>query len=264
MKRLLLGCVLMAAAGPSSAENWPAWRGPRGDGTSLEKDVPTQWSATNNVVWKTAIPGEGHSSAILWSDRLFLTTALKDAQERALVCLERKTGNILWQQTVLHAPLEAKNAENSYASSTPTTDGEKVYVTFLDGKDVVVAAYDFAGKQLWLVRPGQFYSQWGFSHNPMLFQDKVIVAADSKGENFIAALSRTDGHTFWKVQRENPTQSYSAPLLGQMAGRVQMVVAGNKAVTSLDPSNGKTLWTVDGPSEDCVITPVYNQKAGLV
>jgi outer membrane protein assembly factor BamB len=114
------------------------------------------------------------------------------------------------------------------------------------------------------VRPGEFYSQHGFSHTPTLFEDKVIIDCDSKGENFIAALARKDGHTLWKVQRDNATQSYSAPLIREIAGRMQMVVPGNKAVTSLDPRDGRTIWVSDGPSEDCVITPVYNSQAGLV
>lgn len=261
---LALGCVLLLGSRDAQAENWPGWRGPRGDGTSLETNVPIQWSATENVVWKTPLPGLGHSSPVVWGDRVFLTTALTESHERILLGLDRKTGRILWQQTVVRSPLEAKNNENSYASSTPATDGERVFVTFLDGKDVVVAAYDFAGKQLWLARPGGFYSQWGFSHTPVLFEDKVIVVCDSKGENFIVALGCADGRTLWKIARDNPTQSYSAPLLREMSGRVQLVVAGNKAVTSYDPRDGKRLWVADGPSDDCVATPTYNAKAGLV
>lgn len=261
---VLLAGLWLFAPSRAQAEDWPGWRGPRGDGTSLERDVPTKWSATENVAWKTPIPGAGHSSPIVWGGRLFLTTALTESQERVLLSLDRKTGTIQWQEKVLRSALEAKNNENSYASSTPVTDGEKIYVTFLDVVDVVVAAYDFSGKQLWLVRPGRFKSQWGFSHSPVLFEDKVIVVCYSKGENFIVAVSRTDGHTLWKTPCENPTQSYSPPLIRAMAGRVQMIVPGNKAVTSLDPRTGKLLWVVDGLADDSVITPVYSEKTGLV
>ena len=256
--------LLTLAANLVCAENWPCWRGPRGDGTSLEKEPPIRWSGTENVVWKTPIPGEGHSSPIIWDNRIFLTSALRETQERVLLSCDRKTGAVLWQQAVVRSPLEAKNNENSYASATPATDGQKVYVTFLDGVDVVIAAYDFSGKQLWLVRPGRFKSQWGFSHTPVLFEDKVIVVCYSKGENFVVAVSRADGHTLWKTACENPTQSYSTPLIRKMAGRVQMIAPGNKAVTSYDPQTGKMLWMVEGPSDDSVITPVYHQKAHLV
>ena len=257
-------CLFSLAASLANAENWPCWRGPRGDGTSLEKDAPTVWNGSNNITWKTAVPGEGHSSPIVWDDQIFLTTAMKETQERVLLSFNRRTGNVLWQQSVLRSPLEGKNNENSYASATPATDGEKVYVTFLDGEEVVVAAYSFAGKQVWLARPGRFKSQWGFSHTPVLFEDKVIVVCYSKGENFVVALRRADGRVAWKTPCENPTQSYSPPLIGKMAGRVQMIAPGDKAVTSYDPQSGKALWRVDGPSDDFVATPVYHEKAGLV
>ena len=173
MKTVTTHLAVLAVLGftaqiPVSGENWTGWRGPRGDGTSLETVVPTKWSGSDNVAWKTPIPGSGHSSPIVWGDRIFLTTSIVATQDRVLLSLDRKTGKILWQKTVINAPLEAKHAENAYASSTAATDGEKVYVTFLDGKDVVVAAYDFAGEQKWLCRPGKFDSNWGFCHSPVL------------------------------------------------------------------------------------------------
>jgi outer membrane protein assembly factor BamB len=264
IKQIALVCWLAGSTALARAENWPCWRGPRGDGTSLEKNAPTEWSATKNIAWKTAVPGEGHSSPIIWDDRIFLTTALRESQERVLLSVDRKTGATLWQQAVVRAPLEAKNNENSYASATPATDGERVYVTFLDASEVVVAAYDFSAKPLWQVRPGRFKSQWGFSHSPVLFEDKVLVVCYSKGENFVVALSRADGHTLWKTPCDNPTQSYSPPLVRKMAGHIQMITPGNKAVTSYDPQTGKALWWVDGLADDAVITPVYSEKSGLV
>ena len=188
--------------------------------------MPIRWDATNHVVWKTAVPGEGHSSPILWGNRLFLTSALKQTEERCLLCFERETGKLLWQQTVLRAPLEAKNSENSFASSTPATDGQKIYVTFLDGKDVVAAACDFTGKSNWLVRPGQFVNQHGFSHNPTLFEDKVIVCCDSKGENFVVAGPHRRPPALEGPARD-PTAEFSAPLIPQ-AGRARAVGAARQ------------------------------------
>jgi outer membrane protein assembly factor BamB len=260
-----VGWAALALSGfDAGAENWPGWRGPRGDGTSAEQDFPARWSATENVVWKTPIPGEGHSSPILWADRVFLTTALKESEERVLLALDRKTGKQLWQQVVLRSPLEAKHNENGYASATPVTDGTKVFVAFLDREEVVVAAYDFTGKALWQVRPGKFKSQWGFCHTPLLFADTVMVPCYSKGENFVVALSQADGKTVWKTAAENASQSYSAALLREMAGRSQLIVPGNGAVTSYDPRTGKVIWQVDGTSSDSVATPVYHERTGLV
>ncbi|MEK6236709.1 MAG: PQQ-like beta-propeller repeat protein, partial [Planctomycetales bacterium] len=116
----------------ATAENWPGWRGPRGDGTSMETKLPLEWNDASgkNIAWKVPAPGEGHASPIVWEDRIFLAACLKDRQERVLVCLDRKTGKTLWSRSVLRSPLETKHRLNSYASSTPATDGELVYVTF--------------------------------------------------------------------------------------------------------------------------------------
>jgi len=269
MKTVATRLAVLAVLGftaqfPASGENWPGWRGPRGDGTSLETDVPAKWSGTDNVAWKTPIPGSGHSSPIVWGDRVFLTTGIVTTQSRVLLSIDRKTGKILWQKTVINAPLENKHAENAYASSTPVTDGEQVYVTFLDGKDVVVAAYDFVGEQKWISRPGKFDSNWGFCHSPVLLDDKVLIACCGKTSGVIAALSRTEGKKIWCVEPKNPVQSFSAPLIGEMSGRVQMIVPGNAAISSYDPKDGKGLWTMDGPSKEFVVTPVFNAKAGLI
>lgn len=261
LKPLVLVVVLSAAA---HAENWPAWRGPRGDGTSLEKNVPVHWSPSSNVVWKTEIAGIGHASPIVWNDRVFLVTALLDQEERALLCLDRKTGRILWQKTVLTSPLERKHTLNSFASSTPATDGELVYVAFLDGREMVVAAYDFEGRQRWQVRPGPFASMHGFCSSPILYQDKVIVNGDHDGDSYLVALRRTDGKTQWKTPRQNQTRSYCAPLIRDLAGRTQMVLSGDKCVASYDPNNGKLHWIIDGPTEQFVASPVYNPKADLI
>src|SRR6187402_2375244 len=147
------------------AEDWPGWRGPRGDGTSTEKQVPVQWDAAKaeGMVWKTPIPGDGHSSPIVLGKRIFVSTALLDSKERVLLCLDRDSGKELWRRTVVTSDLERKHRENSYASSTPATDGERVYISYLDGLDAVVAAYDLNGNQQWLVRPGRFTSVHGFS-----------------------------------------------------------------------------------------------------
>jgi outer membrane protein assembly factor BamB len=249
---------------PGLAENWPGWRGPRGDGTSLDKNPPTHWSREQNIAWRTEVPGEGHSSPVVWKEKLFLTTAIRDTQERQLLCFDRASGKLSWKQTVVRAALEAKNNENSYASATPVTDGEKVYATFLDGMEVLVAAYGLDGKQLWTARPGRFKSQWGFSHTPVLFEDKVIVVCYSKGENFVVALNRTDGKVAWKTKAENPTQSYSPPLIRSMSGRPQLIAPGNKGVTSYDPKTGQPIWNIGGLSDDSVISAVYNEKADVL
>ncbi len=261
---MLLGGLLTAATPTAQAEPWPSWRGPRGDGTCVEQDVPTDWDPAG-ALWKTELPGKGHASPIVWGDRVLTVTALPATKERVLLCLDRNNGRILWQQTVVKGPLEKIHNENSHASGTPTTDGEWIYVTFRVGDDIVVAAHDFdSGKQLWRVRPGTHTGEWGFSNSPVLFKDKIIVDGDSKGDSFLIALDRKDGKTRWRINRANKGISYSAPLICELAGRTQLIQCGDRCVASFDPETGEQIWKVDGPSQEFVATPVYSERAGLV
>jgi outer membrane protein assembly factor BamB len=260
----LLSIALLFFAAITSAENWPTWRGPRLDGTSIEKNIPVHWSAASNLIWKTELPGAGHASPVVWENRIFTVTALSQSEARVLLCLDRKEGKILWQQTVLTSPMERKHSLNSHASSTPATDGRLVFVAFLDRAEMVVAAYDFEGKQSWLVRPGSFSSMHGFCSSPILHKDKVIVNGDHDGDSYIVALDRDTGKTLWKIPRENKTRSYCVPLLRELAGRTQMVLSGDKCVASYDPNNGSRHWLIDGPTDQFVASPVYNERAGLL
>lgn len=269
MKRVLALTILPVgllanSTSPVQAETWPGWRGPRGDGTCFEQNIPTNWDPTN-AVWRTDLPGQGHASAIVCGERVFTVTAQLATQERMLLCLDRSSGKILWQQTVVQGPLEKLHRENSYASGTPATDGERVFVTFRVGDEIVVAAHDYStGKQLWQVRPGTHAGEWGFSNEPVLCKDKVIVDGDGKGDSFLVALSRADGKTLWRLKRTRQGISYSAPFIRELAGRTQMIQCGDRCVASFDPNTGEQLWIVDGPSEEFVATPVYSEKAGLV
>ncbi|MEI7732212.1 MAG: PQQ-binding-like beta-propeller repeat protein [Verrucomicrobiota bacterium] len=260
--KILLVAALVASS--LHAENWPCWRGPRLDGTSLETKVPTQWDTNQNILWKTALPGMGHASPIVYGDRLFTVTALPEANERCLLCLDRRDGKILWQTVALTSSLEVMHKLNSPASSTPATDGQRVFTAFLDGKEMVVAAYDFNGKQQWLVRPGAFSSKHGFCSSPIVYQDKVIVNGDHDGDGYMVALDRQSGKQLWKIDRPNKTRSYVVPAIYDIGGRTQMVLSGTKCVTSYNPQDGSLFWIIDGPTEQFVASMVYGKKADLM
>lgn len=246
------------------AQNWPCWRGPNGDGTSVEINLPVQWDSITNVQWKSKVPGTGHSSPIVWEDKLFTLTALTETQEKVLLCFNVENGDLLWQKTIIKSALERKHNDNSFASGTPATDGKLVYVSVLDQDDVVVAAYDFTGKQVWIQRPGKFSSPHGYSCSPALFEDKVIINGDSKGDPFVIALSKSDGSIVWKVAHDKPSHSFSTPIFREMAGKEQMIFCGNKEIASYNPEDGSRYWYVNGPSDDFCSSPVYNEKLGLV
>lgn len=261
-----------------SAEDWPGWRGPLGDGSSTEKNVVTEWDGATgkNVAWKSPVPGEGHSSPIVVKGRVFVLTCLPETLERMLVCFDRTSGKQLWQKTVVKSLLETKHGLNSFASSTPASDGETVYATFLetDGETVpatnvgtprpvntgrmVVAAYDFEGNQKWIKRPGGFISVHGFCSNPVIHGDLLIVNGDHDGDSYIVGLNRATGDTVWKINREHKTRSYVTPIIREAAGKTQMVFSGSKCVLSLDPRTGKTIWSVDGPTEQFVASMLFD------
>jgi outer membrane protein assembly factor BamB len=283
---ILRSLSLLLALGPtlSFAENWPQWRGPRLDGTSQDTGFPV--SADGNMTWKVVLPGSGHASPIVWNDRLFIAAAVAETEQRVLICLDRATGKTLWQSNVLKAPIESIHRLNSQASSTPATDGERVFTAFLDNTEteatrkansgrvigkgevpkgtVVISAHDFDGKPLWQVRPGLFSSKHGFCSSPVVFEDKVIVNCDHDGDGYIVALAKTDGKELWRIERPNHTRSYCVPLIRDIGGRTQMVLSGTLCVTSYDPRTGKLLWIIDGPTEQFVASLVFSEQTGLL
>jgi outer membrane protein assembly factor BamB len=291
MKRLFAVLLVLTFAVTVRAENWPAWRGPRLDGSSLEKNLPIKWSVTKdkktkqetmeNIAWRAPIAGNGHSSPIVHGDFIFITTCLVDEQKRMLLCLDRVSGKLLWEREVARSPLEPRNKLNSYSSSTPVTDGKLVYVTFLrlrnktesDGPptkpreksrvpadqvpEIVVAAYDFTGKKAWEHVPGRFYSTHGFCSSPILHKDKVIINADQDALAYIVALDKNTGEEAWRIDRPNRFRSYCVPLIVEAGGRTQMVLSGSQTVTSYDPDTGAPIWNIKGPTEQYVASLVY-------
>jgi outer membrane protein assembly factor BamB len=273
--RLSVGLFAAAACTPAAlGEAWPGWRGPRGDGTSHGPAVPVRWGPEENVCWRVAVPGVGHASPIVHGGRVFLVACDTESQERLLLCYAADSGEQLWRRTVLTTPLEIKHRLNSYASSTPATDGELVYVAFweTDGALVparnvsaerdasfgrmCVAAYDFAGEQRWIVRPGEFTSCHGFCSCPVVHGNMVIVNGDHDGEGYLVALDRATGRTIWKVPRDHHTRSYVTPLVRTFGGRTQAVLSGSHHVASYDPATGAELWRVRGPCEQFVASLV--------
>jgi outer membrane protein assembly factor BamB len=264
MSLRLFGLALVLSLIPvgGHAEEWPGWRGPRGDGTSRETGIPLDWNATNKVLWKVPIPGRGYSSPIVWGDRLFVTTCLEKEQKRVLLCLERTTGKTLWERTVLSAPLEQKHRLNSFASATPATDGKHVYVAFLAYPNMEVACYDFQGNQVWMTSPGQLLSRHGFCSSPVLYKDLVILNGDQDAKAYLVALDRKTGKERWRVDRPNRTRSYCTPILihtPESPEQTQLVLSGSKCVTGYDADTGKLLWIIDGPTEQYVASLVYHQ-----
>ena len=265
-------------AGLIRAENWPGWRGPSGDGISAGKGIPTKWSSKENIAWRIAVPGEGHSSPIVWGDKVFLTSSLTEKNKRILLCIDRLSGQTVWQRDVVQSPPETVHRLNSRASGTPATDGKQVYVTFMraEGDEVIapnvgserlitpgkiiVAAYDLDGNEKWKTNVGDFLSAHGFNTCPVLFEDLVILNGDHDGNAYLVALDRQSGRQRWRTRRENKTRSYVTPIIRKIDGITQMILSGSLCIASYDPRNGKRHWIVDGPTEQFVASMVYDGK----
>ena len=261
-RTLLIPLLLAISAGFAAAEDWPAWRGPRSDGTVTDRGFPLTWSATENVKWKTELPGTGHSSPIVSRGKVFVAGCIEAEKKRVLYCLDRATGKILWQRTAVVSNLEQKHNENSWASSTPAADGERVFITFLDAPRMRVYCYDYDGNKLWEKNPGEFHSVHGFCSPPMLYRDMVIVNGDQdapKGKTaFLVSLDAKTGAERWRADRPNKLRSYCPPVVIDAAGKKQLVLTGSKCVASYDPDTGTQNWLINGPTEQFVSSMVLH------
>lgn len=268
MRRAILIVVLVVCPSAGRGGEWPSWRGPTGDGVSTETGVPVKWSAGENIAWKTPIPGKGHSSAVVWGDRVFVTSAVASARTRLLLAVDAATGKMLWQRVVLRTPPEKINRLNSLASSTPATDGKHVWVTFLDVETVRVVCYDVDGKEIWRRSPGRFTAKHGYCSSLLLYDDLVIVNADQDARGadraYIVALEKATGKERWRIDRPNRVRSYVPPVVFKAAGKNQMVLSGSKCTASYDPRTGKRHWIVDGPTEQFVASMVYTDGMFMI
>lgn len=278
----------VATAGSSAAGNWPQWRGPDGTGISTEKNLPAEWNTAKNIKWKTAIDGRGHSSPIVWENKIFITTAIEGAEVPGakaakhilgdkefvhpdslgankkhtfkVVALNRDTGKILWQATAWEGtPYDDRHRKSSYAASTPATDGKLVYAYF--GSEGMYA-YDFNGKLAWKADVGKLANLgMGTATSPILFENLVILQCDEdNGEgSFIVALDKKTGKQVWKTPRKIQI-SWSTPLLVRTAKRAELIASGTESIIAYDPATGKELWTHKGLESNAIPSPVANNE----
>jgi outer membrane protein assembly factor BamB len=269
MARVMRTLVLIASLGAlAGADNWDRFRGPNGTGTTDDKDIPLTFGTNENLLWKVALPGAGNSSPVIWGKHLFLQAASSDGKLRTLLCLDTADGRIRWQRSIPGGPAKIRG-DSSLASSTPTTDGEAVYISFWDGRDILVAAYDFQGEKLWSKELGAFNSQHGAGASPILYQDKLILANDMDKDDFytkvpnerpsmLIALNKRTGRLLWETPRVAERACYSAPFLLDMPGHKTpvLVVTSTTAVTGYDVETGAKLWEAKGWQEHAVKVPM--------
>lgn len=235
---------LLAAVQAGAAEDaavWPGWRGD-GSGISREKNPPIHWSADAGVVWKTALPGAGNSSPVVWGDRVFLTAATDGGSNRLVLCIDRNDGKIVWRKDLPTTRVPETHVKNGYASATAVTDGERVYA-FFDSPGLV--AFDMDGKLLWTRDLGPFKSSYNVASSPVLHGDLVIECCDQEEGSFIVAFDKRTGDERWRTPRKQTSMQFATPVLVPVSGRTQLVVNG-QTVIAYDPDSGKELWSCRG------------------
>jgi outer membrane protein assembly factor BamB len=234
-----------------AGNDWPWWRGPTANGRSQDRKAPTTWSTRDHVVWKSKVPGRGHSSPIVCGNRIFLTSADEAARQQLVLAFDRKTGKPLWSRVAHRGGFMRKYPKNSHASATPACDGKRVYSVFINNGGLHVIATDLDGNSVWQKEAGAFRSEHGYGSSPVFFKSLVIVNGDSLEGSFIAALSREDGKIVWRTKRKTTGRhgSYATPVIAKLAGKPQLIMTGMGEVSSYNPETGKLIWSCSGPAE---------------
>jgi len=246
--------------------------------------APVTWSATENIAWKTAIPGRGFSSPVLWGDKIFLTTAVpaKEAQAEGggggrgagggaasgvehrflVMAIDRGTGKVIWERTAVTAtPHEGYHRKyGSFASNSPATDGRMVYA-FFGSRGLY--AYDLDGKLVWKKEspPMRMRLQFGEGTAAVLYEDKLILSCDQEPDSFIAVLDKKTGKELWRKSRDE-VSAWSQPLVVEHEGKKQLIVAASAKVRSYDLNNGDVIWECGGLGTNVIPAPVT--QGGMV
>jgi outer membrane protein assembly factor BamB len=237
-----LYCLFVTATSVQSADShWPRWRGPLENGHSTDSNMPVKWS-TDNVTWKTKLPGSGQSSPVIWGDRIFLTSALEKGKERIVLGLSRTTGKIEWQHTAWTGKPEPVHDMNGWASATCVTDGDVVIAFFGRGG---IHAYSLDGKPMWSKNLGDFESPWGVASCPVMVDDLVIQNCDADVDAYMVALNKKTGEEVWRTKRRDH-RGWSTPILVTTVDRRELVLNGHEGVQAYDPKTGKELWFCKG------------------
>lgn len=283
--KLLFAVVLCVGFAPVAySQNWPSFRGQNSAGVGDGNALPASWDTekSTNVLWKTPIPGLGHSSPIVWGERVFVTTAVSSAEKSQFVhgptqtpasaedsskhsfrvyCLDKKSGRVIWEKTIYEGvPKVKRHVKASYANPTPATDGKKLIVSF--GSEGLYC-FDLDGKLLWKqdlgILDGGWSSgpdfHWGFGSSPVIYKHLVIVQCDTQNQSFVAAYDLANGKRVWQTAREEDS-SWSTPTVYEGTHGAELITSGTKFYRGYDPLTGKELWRMSDGVDVKIPTPI--------
>ena len=247
----------------SAGETWPRFRGPNGTGLSDVTTVPVQWTEAD-YNWKIKLPGSGHSSPVIWQDRLFVTCSDKKTGTRMLVCLDAHEGKTLWRRN-FPANVHGQHQYNNFAATTPAVDAQHVYMLWATPDEVTLLAVDHKGKDVWRRGLGAFKSMHGIGTSPIVVDDLVVLGNDQKGRASLIAVDRRSGKTRWQIDRESGLTPASTPCLHDDGSRGPRLIFTSTAhgITAVDPAKGTVDWQLEKVFLDrCVGSPL--SVGGLV
>jgi outer membrane protein assembly factor BamB len=248
--------VRQVAVTGEGATYWPRWRGPSGQGMVEGTGYVDTWSNTENVKWKAAVPGEGHSSPIVWNNHLFLTTSREGGARVSMLAYDRRDGKLLWETQVPTSGIEHKYEKNSHASATATTNGTHVYASFGTHG---LAAFDFSGKLVWHRKLGELNNYHGSAGSPVLYKDRLFLYQDHQGSanlsSFVAAFDIRNGATIWWKDRVEKT-GWGTPVVISTGARDELIVSSQRRIYSYSPETGDEYWRVVGNMAEVIPTPV--------
>jgi outer membrane protein assembly factor BamB len=285
LSSFLAACFCLFICHTAAAQNWPRFRGPSGDGVAADAKHPETWSPDEHVAWKAKLPGVGWSQPIVWNGQVFVTVAVSEKGQRPkpgdwspgeggvltmlignyrrppaveyqwkLLCLDAKSGDMLWEQTAQTGrPRVPIHANNTYATETPATDGERIIAYF---GMIGIYCYDLTGKQLWSKDLGSYPLQmdWGSGSSPVIIGDLVVIQCDNDKSSFLVALNKTSGDEVWRVPRDERS-NWCTPVVWKNSERTELIVGGGSKMRSYDPASGKLIWEMTG-SGRCSVSPV--------
>ncbi|HEX7378143.1 MAG TPA: PQQ-binding-like beta-propeller repeat protein [Pirellulales bacterium] len=258
--------LLLLASTAATAQEWTRFRGPNGSGVS-EATIPAQWT-DKEIRFRVELPGIGHSSPVFWGDKIFLTSALEETATRLVLCLRADDGQIIWQRKFPSTP-HKKHEFNSFASSTPCVDAERVYCCWSTPDEYTLLALDHEGQDSWHKNLGPFVSQHSCGVSPMIFNDLVVLGNDQGDENkqgtsSLLALDRQTGELRWRLDRRTATVAYSTPCVYQPEGGEPELIFNSEShgITSVDPASGRVNWELNVFKKRSVSSPIV--AGGLI
>jgi outer membrane protein assembly factor BamB len=241
--RLVVGCVFVLYVAPLFGQEWTRFRGPNGSGISSTANLPVKWTE-QDYAWKVKVPGVGHSSPVLWGERIFLTSGDPKTGRRLALCFDAKDGKTLWTKEI-DGKAYKMHARNSFATSTPAVDDRHVYLCWATPQQLVTIALDHDGKQVWQAELGPFKGPHGWGVSPIVHDDLVIVPDDTDDGGALYALDRMTGKVRWKVDRSGKNvATYSTPVVYQPAeGRAELIFTNwQHGFSAIDPRSGSVRW----------------------